>query len=155
MDGGKKSSLEARLIITPNHERRDHEEGGGGGWFIIREEILEEGKKQMVLAGPLIAVSLLQYCLQVISIMFVGHLGELPLASASLATSFASVSGFSVLVTIAQLIFQPSSCVFENLGAFNFYLHLWSYYCGLVGLGCYVQILAIVLKIRTSCSDYR
>lgn len=116
MDGGKKSSLEARLIITPNHERRDHEEGGGG-WFIIREEILEEGKKQVVLAGPLIAVSLLQYCLQVISIMFVGHLGELPLASASLATSFASVSGFSVLVTIAQLIFQLSSCVFENLGA--------------------------------------
>lgn len=117
MDGGKKSSLEARLIITPNHERRDHEEGGGGGggWFIIREEILEEGKKQVVLAGPL-----LQYCLQVISIMFVGHLGELPLASASLATSFASVSGFSVLVTIAQLIFQLSSCVFENLGALIF-----------------------------------
>lgn len=120
MDGGKRSSLEARLIITPNHERRDHEEGGGGGWFIIREEILEEGKKQVVLAGPLIAVSLLQYCLQVISIMFVGHLGELPLASASLATSFASVSGFSVLVTIAQLIFQLSSRVFENLGALIF-----------------------------------
>ncbi|XP_058184639.1 protein DETOXIFICATION 16-like isoform X2 [Rhododendron vialii] len=98
MDGGKKSSLEARLIITPNHERRDHEEEEEeGGWFIVREEILEEGKKQVVLAGPLIAVSLLQYCLQVISIMFVGHLGELPLSSASLATSFASVSGFSVL----------------------------------------------------------
>ncbi|KAG5532294.1 hypothetical protein RHGRI_026805 [Rhododendron griersonianum] len=107
MDGGKKSSLEARLIITPNHERRDHEEeegGGGGGWFIIREEILEEGKKQMVLAGPLIAVSLLQYCLQVISIMFVGHLGELPLASASLATSFASVSGFSVLLGMGSAL---------------------------------------------------
>ncbi|KAF7130078.1 hypothetical protein RHSIM_Rhsim10G0024500 [Rhododendron simsii] len=107
MDEGKKSSLEARLIITPNHERRDHEESGGGGggsWFIIREEILEEGKKQVGLAGPLIAVSLLQYCLEVISIMFVGHLGELPLSSASLATSFASVSGFSVLYSSSFLM---------------------------------------------------
>ncbi|KAK6931569.1 Multi antimicrobial extrusion protein [Dillenia turbinata] len=51
----------------------------------------------MWLAGPLIAVSILQYCLQVISIMFVGHLGELPLSGASLATSIASVTGFSVL----------------------------------------------------------
>ncbi|XP_058184638.1 protein DETOXIFICATION 16-like isoform X1 [Rhododendron vialii] len=105
MDGGKKSSLEARLIITPNHERRDHEEEEEeGGWFIVREEILEEGKKQVVLAGPLIAVSLLQYCLQVISIMFVGHLGELPLSSASLATSFASVSGFSVLLGMGSAL---------------------------------------------------
>ncbi|KAF7131525.1 hypothetical protein RHSIM_Rhsim09G0101600 [Rhododendron simsii] len=59
----------------------------------------------MVLAGPLIAVSLLQYCLQVISIMFVGHLGELPLSSASLATSFASVSGFSVLATSGSSLY--------------------------------------------------
>ncbi|KAI8010830.1 Tryptophan decarboxylase 2 [Camellia lanceoleosa] len=35
--------------------------------------------------------------LQVISVMFVGHLGELPLSGASIATSFASVIGFSLL----------------------------------------------------------
>ncbi|CAL5430923.1 unnamed protein product [Camellia sinensis] len=29
--------------------------------------------------------------------MFVGHLGELPLSGASIATSFASVTGFSLL----------------------------------------------------------
>ncbi|GJZ89362.1 histidinol dehydrogenase, chloroplastic isoform X1 [Tanacetum coccineum] len=64
----------------------------------LRTQVIDEVKKQIGLAGPLIAVSLLQYCLEVISIMFVGHLGELPLSSASMATSFASFTGFSVLV---------------------------------------------------------
>lgn len=65
----------------------------------LREDIVEEAKKQLWLAGPLIAVSLLQYSLQMISIMFVGHLGKLPLSGASLGTSFASVTGYSVLVS--------------------------------------------------------
>ncbi|GAB2223939.1 hypothetical protein Droror1_Dr00004684 [Drosera rotundifolia] len=65
---------------------------------------IEEAKQQMKLAGPLIAVSILQYCLQIISIMFVGHLGELPFSSASLGTSFASVSGFSVLIGMASAL---------------------------------------------------
>ncbi|XP_038890578.1 protein DETOXIFICATION 16-like [Benincasa hispida] len=42
-------------------------------------------------------VNLLINCLQMISVMFVGHLGQLPLAGASMATSFASVTGFSLL----------------------------------------------------------
>ncbi|KAF8721678.1 hypothetical protein HU200_022850 [Digitaria exilis] len=50
-----------------------------------------EVKKQLYLAGPLNMV-------QMVSVMFVGHLGELALASASLATSFAGVTGFSLLV---------------------------------------------------------
>ena len=66
---------------------------------IRRNKIVEEVKKQLWLAGPMIAVSLLQYCLQIISVMFVGHLGELPLSGASMATSFASVTGFSFLVS--------------------------------------------------------
>ncbi|KAG1334819.1 Protein DETOXIFICATION 16 [Cocos nucifera] len=59
--------------------------------------ILAEVRRQLWLAGPLIAVSLLHYSIQVISVMFVGHLGELPLSGASMATSFANVTGFSVL----------------------------------------------------------
>ncbi|KMT13480.1 hypothetical protein BVRB_4g082590 [Beta vulgaris subsp. vulgaris] len=51
----------------------------------------------MKLAGPLMAVNFLLFSLQVISVMFVGHLGELPLAAASVATSFASVTGLSLL----------------------------------------------------------
>ncbi|KAJ8750675.1 hypothetical protein K2173_015856 [Erythroxylum novogranatense] len=60
-------------------------------------EIVEEVKKQLWLAGPLVSVSFLIFLLQVISVMFVGHLGELALSSASMATSFAAVTGFSLL----------------------------------------------------------
>ncbi|KAK0587199.1 hypothetical protein LWI29_019024 [Acer saccharum] len=65
-------------------------------------EINVELKKQMGLAGPLVAVSFLQCSLLMISVMFVGHLGELSLASASMATSFAGVTGFSFMVTFSS-----------------------------------------------------
>ncbi|XP_028122093.1 protein DETOXIFICATION 16-like isoform X2 [Camellia sinensis] len=96
MEGGQNSSSQSPLI--PNQERNDHDSDGEAHQVGCGAEILEEAKKQLGLAGPLIAVSLLQYCLQMISIMFVGHLGELPLSGASLGTSFASVTGFSVLL---------------------------------------------------------
>uniref|UniRef100_A0A7N2MR46 Uncharacterized protein n=1 Tax=Quercus lobata TaxID=97700 RepID=A0A7N2MR46_QUELO len=64
---------------------------------IKRKEIVEEVKKQLWLAGPLFSVGLLFYSIQAISVMFVGHLGELALSGASLATSFASVTGFNLL----------------------------------------------------------
>ncbi|XP_019092916.1 PREDICTED: protein DETOXIFICATION 17-like [Camelina sativa] len=60
-----------------------------------------EVKKQLRLSAPLIGVSILQYSLQVISVMFVGHLGSLRLSAASIATSFASVTGFTFLMGTA------------------------------------------------------
>ncbi|KAJ8773053.1 hypothetical protein K2173_028230 [Erythroxylum novogranatense] len=74
------------------------------GSEIRRKEIIDEVKKQLWLAGPLVAVNLLQYCLQIISVMFVGHLGELSLSGASMATSFASVTGFSLLLGMASAL---------------------------------------------------
>ncbi|KAH6763068.1 MATE efflux family protein [Perilla frutescens var. hirtella] len=72
------------------------------GWR--SEGFMEEGRRLLGLAMPLIAVNMLQYCLQVISLMFVGHLGELHLSSASMATSFASVTGFSVLLGMGSAL---------------------------------------------------
>ncbi|XP_030937445.1 protein DETOXIFICATION 16-like [Quercus lobata] len=71
---------------------------------ITRREVFEEVSKQLWLAGPLITVSLLQYSLQMISVMFVGHLGELALSGASMATSFATVTGFSLLMGMASAL---------------------------------------------------
>ncbi|KAI4350979.1 hypothetical protein L6164_005379 [Bauhinia variegata] len=68
---------------------------------IWRKDMADEAKKQLWLAGPMISVSLFQCSLQLISVMFVGHLGELPLAATSLASSFANVSGFCVLAGMA------------------------------------------------------
>ncbi|KAJ7979494.1 Protein DETOXIFICATION [Quillaja saponaria] len=69
-----------------------------------KDEVLAEVKKQLALAGPLMTMNLLVNCLQVISVMFVGHLGELSLAGASMATSFASVTGFSLLIGMASAL---------------------------------------------------
>ncbi|KAI9112750.1 hypothetical protein K1719_016253 [Acacia pycnantha] len=72
-------------------------------------EVFEEVKKQSCiwLAGPLISVNLLNFSLRLISVMFVGHLGELALSGSSMATSFASVTGFSLL--------QGMACALETL----------------------------------------
>ncbi|CAN6231345.1 unnamed protein product [Urochloa humidicola] len=64
--------------------------------------MLSEVKKQLRLAGPLVAGFLLQYVVQMISLMFVGHLGELELAGAAVAASFAAVTGFSLLFGMAS-----------------------------------------------------
>ncbi|KAF7819934.1 protein DETOXIFICATION 16-like isoform X1 [Senna tora] len=69
-----------------------------------KTNVLEEVWKQLWLAGPLICVSLLNYCLQVISLMFIGRLGELPFSGASMATSFASVTGSSLLKGMANAL---------------------------------------------------
>nr|GMD41095.1 protein DETOXIFICATION 16-like [Ipomoea batatas] len=62
------------------------------------DEVSGEVKKLMALAGPLSSVNLLLTSLQFISLMFVGNRGgELSLSGASMATSFASVTGFSLM----------------------------------------------------------
>ncbi|KAF5734544.1 MATE efflux family protein [Tripterygium wilfordii] len=62
-----------------------------------RRLILEELKKQLWLAAPLLSVHVLQGLAQVVSTMFVGHLGKLSLSSASMATSFVSITGQTLL----------------------------------------------------------
>ncbi|KAL5079519.1 hypothetical protein RYX36_007940 [Vicia faba] len=72
---------------------------------IERKEIIEEAKKQLWLAGPMIFVCVFQNSLQMISLMFVGHLNEeLLLAGASLAISFVNVIGFNVLMGMSSAL---------------------------------------------------
>jgi hypothetical protein len=87
----KASAAEEAPVVVAGDEDDDGEAGLG-----LREEV----KKQLWLAGPLVAGALLRYVIQMISVMFVGHLGELPLAGASMANSFTTVTGFSLLVYI-------------------------------------------------------
>nr|XP_048330091.1 protein DETOXIFICATION 16-like isoform X1 [Ziziphus jujuba var. spinosa] len=79
-----KPSLEAPLLSTNEDSKKS--------------EVITELKEQMWLAGPLVVVSFLQYSLQMISVMFIGHLGELTLSGSSMATSFAGVTGFSIML---------------------------------------------------------
>lgn len=89
----QRTSLESPLIYQERTLSR---------YIFSKLEIVEEVKKQLLLAGPLVCVNFLINLLQVISVMFVGHLGELALSGASMATSFASVTGFSLLVRMVH-----------------------------------------------------
>jgi MATE family multidrug resistance protein len=82
------------------------EEGEEVGW---RRRWGSEAGKLAYLALPMVAVSLTNYAVQVSSNMMVGHLpGVLPLSSAAIATSLASVTGFSLLVRTTPQITPPS-----------------------------------------------
>lgn len=97
-------SMRANLL---NERREEVQIESGNNNYGKKGLIIEEIKKQAWLAGPLVSVNLMLFSLQLISIMFVGHLGELPLSGASMATSFASVTGFSLLVS--NIFFLPLS----------------------------------------------
>jgi MATE family multidrug resistance protein len=68
-------------------------------WVITRVAFVEELKKASSIAAPMVVVTILQYLLQVVSILMVGHLGELSLSSVAIATSLTNLTGFSLLVS--------------------------------------------------------
>ncbi|CAK9144746.1 unnamed protein product [Ilex paraguariensis] len=80
----QKPGLETPFVSKSEENGAESKEG------LNKDEIFMEAKKQLLLGGPL-----------VISVMFVGHVGELALSGASMATSFASVTGFSFLIGLA------------------------------------------------------
>lgn len=105
-------SLHSPLIVHNSEEIVDEKQINSDS-TIGRSEVVEEVKKQLWLAGPLVSVTLLNFCLSVISVMYVGHLGELALSGASMATSFASVTGFSLLVSPSLLPFITKWLLWE------------------------------------------
>ncbi|WVY96512.1 hypothetical protein V8G54_028663 [Vigna mungo] len=77
-------------------EKKGEVKEGGSGvirWSVFGEEV----KKVAYLAGPMVAVTLSQYFLQIISMMMVGRLGKLALSSTAIAISLCNVSGLSVI----------------------------------------------------------
>ncbi|KAI6686131.1 hypothetical protein NL676_032044 [Syzygium grande] len=133
--GGDQEIDEASLLESPLIQSHDLERDDGGGGkpspgSVPRDErrviMIEELKRQARPSGPLIGVSMLQYSVQVISVVFVGHLGELPLSGTSMATSFASVMGFSILVPLSTLSLSRASPLM-------FLLLLVSYCCVCAG----------------------
>ncbi|KAI3880609.1 hypothetical protein MKX03_037481 [Papaver bracteatum] len=94
----EKGNLNSPLIFQTREEEEETNRNRGS------EIIIEEVKKQLWFSGPLITVNLLQFCIQLISIMFVGHLGELSLSGASMATSFATVTGFNLLMGMGSAL---------------------------------------------------
>lgn len=69
--------------------------------------LMKELKKVSLVAAPMITVSILQYMVQVVALIMVGHLGELPLASVAIAISVTNVTGFSLFVSLLYIQYSP------------------------------------------------
>ena len=72
---------------------------------------MEEAKHQLMFSLPMIFTNLFYYLFTLVSVMLVGHLGELQLAGATLANSWFSVTGVAVMV-INLLFFIIIFCSF-------------------------------------------
>ena len=94
------NNMEESLIPKEKFEKKT-ESNPSLTWVVFVEEI----KRLGYLAGPMVAVTLSQYLLQVISTMMVGHLGELALSSTAIAISLSGVTGFSLLVSRFAFLF--------------------------------------------------
>lgn len=119
-------------FVVPNGALHE-DEVGASSCYLQREWVWGEMKKELYVAGPMMSVSILQYSLLVVSSMFVGHLGELELAGASIATSLASVTGTSLLIGMASAL--ETFCG-QAFGAKQYHM-----------LGIYVQRAIFVLTL--------
>lgn len=84
-------------LLSPAREERVWRPTIGRGAFA------EELKRLSFMAAPMVVVTVSQYLLQVVSLMMVGHLGELSLSGVAIAVSFTNVTGFSLLVKFSFL----------------------------------------------------
>ncbi|KAG2715051.1 hypothetical protein I3760_03G058600 [Carya illinoinensis] len=78
-------------LLSPAREERVWRPTIGRGAFA------EELKRLSFMAAPMVVVTVSQYLVQVVSLMMVGHLGELSLSGVAIAVSFTNVTGFSLL----------------------------------------------------------
>ncbi|CAN4117669.1 unnamed protein product [Withania somnifera] len=62
---------------------------------------VEEAKNQLLFSLPMIVVNSCFYFINLVSVMFAGHLGKLELAASNLGNSWAMVTGFSFMVGLS------------------------------------------------------
>ncbi|KAG7658452.1 Multi antimicrobial extrusion protein [Arabidopsis suecica] len=79
-------------------KEEEEEEDNRNGMSYLSMEMM---KKVSSMAAPMVAVSVSQFLLQVISMVMAGHLDELSLSAVAIATSLTNVTGFSLIVGFA------------------------------------------------------
>nr|XP_043630253.1 protein DETOXIFICATION 19-like [Erigeron canadensis] len=91
----------APLIAKPADDAVDGSDCGdnNGCWLKVMD--WEEAKNQILYSIPMIVTNVAYYCIPLVSAMFAGHLGEVELAAANLANSWATVTGFSVMIGLS------------------------------------------------------
>ncbi|CAH8261555.1 unnamed protein product [Arabidopsis lyrata] len=84
---------------------KDDHEGEGGreksSTYVQQLIDVEEAKTQIIYSLPMIFTNLFYYCIPLTSVMFASHLGQLELAGATLANSWATVTGFAFMTGLS------------------------------------------------------
>ncbi|XP_021722164.1 protein DETOXIFICATION 19-like [Chenopodium quinoa] len=93
----RKSSSNGNNSAAPLLEM---ERGGKRKWW---EKMMDykEGKEQILYSMPLVLTNVCYYLIPLVSVMFAGHLGQLQLAGATLANSWAYVTGFAFMLGLS------------------------------------------------------
>ena len=99
------TSFEAAPLLERSNSSSVEE---GEKWRLRWKKVLdvEEAKNQILFSLPMILTNVFYYLIPLVSVMFAGHLGELELAGATLANSWAMVTGFAFMVTQSRTSFH-------------------------------------------------
>ncbi|WCJ33247.1 MATE efflux family protein [Euphorbia peplus] len=97
-EDAEKNMKEKLLLLAKN--RPDEDEDSGLNFQVLTEE----GKEICYIGGPMMAVVLSLYMINVIAMMMVGHLGELALSSSAISISLSAVTGFSLMSGMASAL---------------------------------------------------
>ncbi|XP_060200612.1 protein DETOXIFICATION 18-like [Lycium barbarum] len=94
MDSSTSSSLRSPMLPPASSDTNR--------WCLINKVIdVEEAKNQILFSLPMIVMTTCFYFIDIVSVMFAGHLGILELAASNLGNSWAVVSGISFMVGLS------------------------------------------------------
>nr|GMD92482.1 protein DETOXIFICATION 18-like [Ipomoea batatas] len=108
------SEIRSPLVLEASRER----------WW-KRAMDLEEAKHQILFALPMILTTASFYFIPLVSVMFSGHLGQLPLAASNLANSWAVVTGLSFVVRAYVMFSEKFKYTWEGFSSESF-RHIWT-----------------------------
>ncbi|XP_078432979.1 protein DETOXIFICATION 18-like [Wolffia australiana] len=79
------------------------EEKGNERWWerMKKTEYVKEAWQQAKFSLPMILTNVAYYCIPLVSVMFAGHLGDIKLAGATLANTWATVTGFALMAGLS------------------------------------------------------
>ncbi|KAK6230606.1 hypothetical protein QUC31_002124 [Theobroma cacao] len=135
------TSLDRVALLTGGDN--DFEEGKGRWWRRVLD--WEEASNQVFLSLPMIVCNVSYFSITLISVMFAGHLGELELAGATLANSWASVTGFAFMLGLSGAL---ETLCGQGFGA-QLYRKLGLYLQASCIISCFFPIIISILWIYT------
>ncbi|KAL1224831.1 Protein DETOXIFICATION 19 [Cardamine amara subsp. amara] len=121
--------------------RNDHEGGeddngrSKSSTWVQKLVDVKETKAQIIYSLPMILTNLFYYCIPLTSVMFASQLGQLELAGATLASSWATVTGFALMIGLSGAL---ETLCGQGFGAKNYKM-----------LGIHLQSSCIVSLVFT------